>query len=324
MLNLHNLNAKIPQFLCGIFLRFVTKRKTYTCDFFVKFVDISPIVKYNKIEYLYLSFFTRNEVRRVKSDQTFNGNPTTVDGLRAIEMRYRSVFSTGTKEAAFCQSSIRLNSPDMGVLLPDRFMPVLESDDRCVPIFKLALLQTVKAAEKFTERELDFNWISVFMPLRLLAKNNCLNILTEFTDIIGVKPNKICFEISPLLLNDDGDCRKTMKKLRKAGYHTMITNVGGNAFPLLSLAEFEPEYVMMDEQITQLLGQDERSETCAQSVISFINNLDAEPIATGVPSAEIADRLYELECSYYTGAAHSGYYTGNFQREKFMRTKNQQ
>ena len=48
---------------------------------------------------------------------------TTVDGVRAIEMRYRAVWSASEKLPAFYQSSIRLNSPDMGVLLPERFMP---------------------------------------------------------------------------------------------------------------------------------------------------------------------------------------------------------
>ena len=87
---------------------------------------------------------------------------TTVDGVRAIEMRYRAIWSSAEKLPAFYQSSIRLNSPDMGVLLPERFMPVIEADDRCISIFRLALLQTVKAAEKFNDRGLDFDWVLGF------------------------------------------------------------------------------------------------------------------------------------------------------------------
>ena len=253
-------------------------------------------------------------------------NPTTVDGVRAVEMRYRAIRETDTKDQAFYQSSIRLNSPDMGVLLPERFMPVLESSDKCVSLFKLALLQTLKAADKFAERELDFNWISIFMPLRLLRKNNCVDILTEFTEKLEASSDKICLEIPPLLVDEeDGSCRESMQKLRRAGFHTMIAGVGGESFPLLKLAEFEPEYVMMNEEITQMLGTGERADTCVQSVISFINNLDAEPIATGVSSSETADKLYDFECSYYTGAyAYTGDYAGNFLLERFIRRRNQE
>ena len=55
---------------------------------------------------------------------------TTVDGVRAIEIRYRPIFQTGIGSTAFYQSRLRLNAPEMGVLTPERFMPVLEHSDR--------------------------------------------------------------------------------------------------------------------------------------------------------------------------------------------------
>ena len=50
-------------------------------------------------------------------NEVIRDNPTTVNGLRAIEMRYRPIYDSFTKGAAFYQSSMRLNAPDMGVLL---------------------------------------------------------------------------------------------------------------------------------------------------------------------------------------------------------------
>lgn len=247
---------------------------------------------------------------------------TTVDGVRAVEMRYRAIFSTDTKEPAFYQSSIRLNSPDMGVLLPERFMPVLESDDRCISVFKLALLQTLKAAEKFTSRELDFDWISVFMPLRLLRKRSCFNTVKEFTEMLGAYPQKICFEIPAMLIDEDNDnYRESIRKLRRAGYHAMIAGVGGESFPLMKLAELEPDYVLLSEDITNMIGVNKRSDICVNSIISFINELDAKPVASGVTSAEKADLLYDIDCPFYTGSEDFG---GNYIGERFLRRKTQE
>ncbi|MGN1106424.1 MAG: EAL domain-containing protein, partial [Huintestinicola sp.] len=160
-------------------------------------------------------------------------NPTTVDGVRAIEMRYRAVWSSAEKLPVFYQSSIRLNSPDMGVLLPERFMPVLESDDRCVSVFKLALLQTVKTADKLAEREVDFDWISVFIPQRLLNKRDCVRLIREFTGKIGARPGKICFELPADIMSESSNvCLESLQQLRKSGYHTMLTGVDGESFSL--------------------------------------------------------------------------------------------
>lgn len=251
-------------------------------------------------------------------------NQTTVDGVRAVEMRYRAVFETATKKPAFYQSSIRLNSPDMGVLLPEMFMPVLESSDRCVSVFKLALLQTIKAAEKFADRELDFDWISVFMPLRLLRKKDCVKIITEFTEMLGASPKNICFDIPPFPADEDAGFRGAVQDLRREGYHTMLSGVGGEGFPLLRLAELEPEYVMLSEEITAMLGTSERSDTCVKSVISFVNELGAEPIVTGISSPDDADKLFDFECSFYTAGERYGDRAGSFLKERYIRRRNQE
>lgn len=257
--------------------------------------------------------------------EVLQDNSATVSGLRAIEMRYRPIYDSFTKGAAFYQSNMRLNAPDMGVLLPERFMPVVESDDRCIPLFKLALLQTIKAADKFNGRELDFDWISVNIPLRLLRRSDCTNILTEFTGMVGAKNNKICLEIPSSVFDDEDGCSKSIRKLKDAGFHTMITGVDAVSFPLMRIADFEPEYVMLDEAITASIGKDKRSDTCICSLITLIRDLDAEPIATGVASAETAEKFYEFECSYYTGAGSAtGDFSGNFLQERFIRRKNQE
>ena len=51
-------------------------------------------------------------------------------------------------------------------------------------------------------------------------------------------------------------------------------------------------------------------------IISFISELDAEPVADGVSSSEQTAKLYDLECSFYTGD-----YAGNYTLERFVRKK---
>lgn len=245
---------------------------------------------------------------------------TTVDGVRAIEMRYRAVWSASEKLPAFYQSSIRLNSPDMGVLLPERFMPVLETGDRCVSVFKLALLQTVRAADKFTERGLDFGWVSVFIPMRLLRQSSCVKTIRDFTGKIGVLPRGICFELPSAVLSEGKSCGENIKELKRAGYHVMLSNVDSERFPFFRLAELEPEYVMLNESIIRRLDGNYDTESCISTLTSFISGLGAETIAAGVSSSQQVDTLAELGCSYFTGS-ENGEFSGKFISDRFIRKK---
>ena len=85
---------------------------------------------------------------------------------------------------------------------------------------------------------------------------------------------------------------------------------------MLKLADFELDYIMLDEELTNMIDVNERSDACVKSVISLINELGAEPIASGVSSSDQADKLFGFECSYYTGA-----YAGNFLLERFVRRR---
>lgn len=250
-------------------------------------------------------------------------NPTTVDGVRAIEMRYRAVWSAAEKLPVFYQSAIRLNSPDMGVLLPERFMSVLEGDDRCVSIFKLALLQTLKTAEKLESREVDFDWVSVFIPIRFLNKTNCVRTVREFTGMLGALPNKICFEV-PAAIMDEGNevCIESLKQLRKVGYHTMLTNVDAENFSLFKLDSVEAEYVMLKDNITRRLGADDRSDECIRSLLTIIGDIGSEVIATGISTAADVDLLYELGCSYFTADENSDAFSGKYILDRFIRKRN--
>lgn len=248
-------------------------------------------------------------------------NTATVDGVRAIEMRYRAIWSADEKLPAFYQSSIRLNSPDMGVLLPEQFLPALEADDKGISVFKLALLQTIRSADKFTERELDFDWVSVFIPHRLLKRSDCVKTVRDFTGMLGALPKQICFELPYSVMDErDSGCCEAVKQLRKAGYHTMLTGVDGEHLPLFRLAELEAEYIAFSEKVTARLGESGKADSCIESLMSFVSDIGSEPIASGVSSAETADALNELGCSYFIGT-ENGEFSGKFAADRFIRRK---
>ena len=65
---------------------------------------------------------------------------TTVDGLRAVELQYRAVRAISGGRIMFYQSQTRLNSPELGVLTPDKFRAVSEMTNQAVKLFYLEMV----------------------------------------------------------------------------------------------------------------------------------------------------------------------------------------
>jgi EAL domain-containing protein (putative c-di-GMP-specific phosphodiesterase class I) len=248
---------------------------------------------------------------------TENDTPVTVDGVRAIEIRYRAIRETDGNETAFYQSQIWLNAPTMGVLLPERYRSILDADIRCIEVFRLAFIQLLQAVKKFTERGVNFRWISIYMPLKMLMKNDCIQIISQLTEKYDVPCKKICFEIPPDITQEKGTfCSDMIKNIRECGFHVMLTGFGGIAFPVMKLGSYIPDYVMLDGGVTSMIGRSEREDLCVQSLISFVNECDAEPVAADVTEKNIPKVLSGFECLYYTGTL-----SGNFMAERFIRRR---
>ena len=94
-------------------------------------------------------------------------------------------------QQAFFQSRAQLNTPGLGTLMPENFRQVAELSDQCKELFRLELIQAMEAHNKFLERDYQFNWMSVYMPLKFLWNTELDRTLMKFCE--NTKYRKIVF-----------------------------------------------------------------------------------------------------------------------------------
>ena len=244
---------------------------------------------------------------------------TTVDGMRAVELYYRVIRSISSGLCAFYQSQTRLNTPGLGTLMPENFRDVSEITQQCVNLFELEFVQALEAVGKFNERELPFNWLSVYMPAKYLRDIQAEHKVMEVAEKYQVPSSQICFALSEKLFEESEPAvADNIRKLRNRGYHFMLTEFGGVSSPIMRLAEFEVDYVMFSPEVTQYIGKGERSDSAVKSLIDFVTDLGAEPVADGISNAKQAEVLYGFECHYCAGSL-----AGDYMAERYVRKRSE-
>ncbi len=246
-----------------------------------------------------------------------NEKQTLVGGLRAVELQYRVVREISSGSTAFFQSQTRLNAPRLGVLTPEKFRDVCEMTNQADRLFVLELIQSLEASRKFSGRELNFNWLSVYMPVRFLKERRAEKMLLEYSARYEMPTSRICFELSEnLLMETDTIASNTIGNLRNRGFHFMLTNFGGNSCPMMRLSDFSVDYVMLSPEVANYIGRGERADSAVKSIIGFVNDMGAEPIADGVFNVAQAEALYAFECSYCAGSLVGKYTTERYVRRR--------
>ena len=240
-----------------------------------------------------------------------------VGGLRAVEMFYRGIREIETGSVVFFQSRTRLNTPGLGTLIPENYREVAELSNQCLTLFDLELAQGLEAERSFRERDFFFQWISVYMPIRFLLEKGAESKLIRRMEAVGLDTNRMCFELPSKLLTE-GTARhaRAIGNLRNLGFHFLLTGFGGSNSPLMKLSDFPVDYVMLSQEIISYLGKTERAASAVKSIVEFVSQLGAEPVADGVANAAQAEALYEAQCRYISGAL-----AGKYTLERYIRKR---
>ena len=240
-----------------------------------------------------------------------------VDGLRAVELNYRTIREISSGQTAFIQSKTMLNSPNLGVLSPDKYRDVAEMTNQADQLFKLELIQALEANTTFYEREIGFSWISVYLPVRLLREKRTTKFISDYAARYQVPTSRICFELSSkLLMETDEQVPTSIQSMRNLGFHFMLTDFGGSSCPLMRLSDYPVDFVMLSPEVANYIGRGERSDNAVKSIVSFVNDIGSEPIADGICSSHQAEMLYTFECTYCAGNLSGKYMTERFVRKR--------
>lgn len=221
--------------------------------------------------------------------------------IQSLEMFYEPVCNRDIGASFAYRAQLRLNSPELGVLLPSVYLPVAE---RTVQASKLSAYTIREAADtvvRFIEKDIYYNWVSAYVPLRYLQSDGFFETVTALTEEKEIKPARLCFELPGELLYTDPADFKIIRRLKDAGFGILLSDFGDDYCPVMQLGAFSPDYVLLNPSLTKrLCSKDEKTVTAAYSLIEMIQELKIQPIATVVNTKKIDDALPD-NLSLYCG-----------------------
>ncbi|MCR5201722.1 MAG: EAL domain-containing protein [Lachnospiraceae bacterium] len=225
-------------------------------------------------------------------------------------MHVRCIREVSSGQIDFFQSRTQLNTPGLGTLMPEAYRETAEATNQADELFILEVLQGIDISLRLKERDFFFQWISVYMPPRVLSNYRTEKRIMEVLEKTEFPSSKLCFALPESLLDvaePDKKIIENIKKLRNRGFHFMLEGFGSENCPLMRLSSYEVDYCLLHHDITRYLGKGPREDKAVNSIISFVNELNAEAIADGVKNSKQAEQLYECGCSHVAGSLAGRY-----------------
>jgi diguanylate cyclase (GGDEF)-like protein/PAS domain S-box-containing protein len=215
------------------------------------------------------------------------------------------------------EALLRWRSPELGYILPERFIPLAEDTGLIVPIGEWVL----RAACEQNKRWQAAGRPPLVMAVNLSPRHFRRVRLVETVDGIlretGLDPCFLDLEvIESLLLYDVENAMHILKKLKELGVLLTMDDFGTGYSSLGYLKRFPFDKIKIDRSFVRDITGDPDSAAIAGTIIALARNLDLRVIAEGVETKGQLEFLISHGCDEIQGF----YFSYPLTAEEFDRT----
>jgi EAL domain-containing protein (putative c-di-GMP-specific phosphodiesterase class I) len=198
--------------------------------------------------------------------------------------------------------------PRLGLVVPDRFIPLAEETGLIVPIGRWVLQQACAQATSWNRERADEPavGVSVNLSVRQLHDVKLVDFVAEVLSATSLAANLLTLEITESVLMMDGEVgRSRLEALKKLGVKIAIDDFGTGYSSLSYLQRFPVDIIKIDRSFVTGLSEpgETRSSALIRSVVDLASALCLTTIAEGIEDDSQLAALEALNCQ-----AGQGYY----------------
>src|SRR5690554_1118580 len=215
---------------------------------------------------------------------------------------YQPIFNLETKKVHSIESLIRWHHPTLGLLTPNKFMPIMEQSGDIYWVGLWGLEQLIKTYKIWSE-----NGINAYPTINLSLKQLMYDeIATDFQKIIKrtkVNPNNIYLEIEEFALFDaNSKIYKNLLKLKDVGFRITVDGYGIDFNALEQIEKLNVDAIKFKYNVL-MSEKTYAAEKMLETILEFIDDKNKDLIVQDVETEDMINNVNK-----YNAKLGQGYY----------------
>lgn len=224
-----------------------------------------------------------------------------VDGGE-LRLAYQPQVSLATGEIVGVEALVRWPHPELGVLTPNQFLPLIRRNGLMGAVTDQVLERAARDAAAWYRPGIR----EVPVAINLFAPSFNDATLPERIGAVlaahGLPPAAVTIEITEhYLLANVRQARQVIEQLRGAGFRVSIDDFGSGYATMSYLRDLPIDELKLDRNFVAPMLQNPRAAAIVHSVIKLTHTLGITSVAEGVEDAETAELLRGYGCAVAQG-----------------------
>ena len=236
-------------------------------------------------------------------------------GYKGFFLLYQPVVDADTEALIGAEALLRWQSEEYGVVPPDQFIPLLESDPLFPELGEWILREALKTARKLLKKYPEF-MINVNLSYTQLEKPDFVDTVLRILDDVGYPPEHLCLEVTERCRLLDMDLLKNIITSLKSHGVLIALDDFGTGFSSVGLVKELPfDIIKIDRSFVQKIEEDIMERKLMEHFSSLASIFGAKVCVEGIETAGMRDILQHFSVKSFQGY----YYAKPLSVEEFLR-----
>ncbi|MBO7450905.1 MAG: EAL domain-containing protein [Clostridiales bacterium] len=255
-----------------------------------------------------------NEDNRHRIEKLHAIRASITHGYRGFYLLYQPVVDAQTEELISAEALLRWKNDTYGMVPPDQFIPLLESDPLFPELGEWIIKEAVRAAKKILKKVPSFV-ININLSYTQLEKPDFVDMVFRILEELEYPPEHLCLEVTERCrLLDIRLLRNVTASLKARGILVALDDFGTGFSSVSIVKEIPFDIIKIDRGFVMRIEENEVDRELIRHFASMASLFGAKVCVEGIETAGMRDILQKFNVESFQGY----YYAKPLMLDKFF------
>jgi diguanylate cyclase (GGDEF)-like protein/PAS domain S-box-containing protein len=247
-------------------------------------------------------FFTEQmNIDAIENLRLRNGLQRALDRKEFV-LHYQPQVELASGKPTGLEALIRWNHPELGLMLPGRFISVAEDSGLIVPIGEWVLREACRQAAEWQKMGLGGLVVAVNLSAVQFKRGDLLRSVATALEESSLDPRCLELEVTEsILIRDSERILLTVRRLKALGVNLSIDDFGTGYSSLSYLNRFQVGKLKIDQSFVRDIVSDPNEAAIVRAIVQMARSLGLKTTAEGVEHVDVLDALRLQGCDEVQG-----------------------
>ncbi|MEA1989514.1 MAG: EAL domain-containing protein [Pseudomonadota bacterium] len=221
---------------------------------------------------------------------------------REFSLAYQPQINLKTGQITGVEALIRWNSPILGFVPPDKFIPIAEETNLILNIGEWVTQTCIQQLEAWKNTRFDSLHIAMNVSSVQFENLHFLSFVNKLMENAGVHNHLLEIELTErTVMNNADENIARFNQIRANGFGLSVDDFGTGYSSLSYLKKFPLSVLKIDKTFVDGIPGEEEDISIATAILKLAHSLNMNVVAEGVETLEQLEYLKNLECNLAQG-----------------------